>query len=59
MPDPGEGEMMVEKGFRRCLLCGVTALLFCEVDNAFLCADCDIVVHGANVVAQRHKRTWI
>jgi len=59
MPDPGEGEMMAEKGFHKCLLCGVTALLFCEVDNAFLCADCDTVVHGANAVAQRHKRTRI
>ncbi|KAI8558321.1 hypothetical protein RHMOL_Rhmol04G0082300 [Rhododendron molle] len=37
-----------------CELCGSSASLFCQADNAFLCKKCDKWVHGANFLAQRH-----
>eukprot|EP00245_Coleochaete_scutata_P004898 TRINITY_DN17976_c0_g1_i1.p1 TRINITY_DN17976_c0_g1~~TRINITY_DN17976_c0_g1_i1.p1 ORF type:complete len:513 (+),score=71.26 TRINITY_DN17976_c0_g1_i1:184-1722(+) len=40
-----------------CDLCQSAApRFFCEADEAFLCAPCDAGIHGANALAQRHKR---
>lgn len=39
-----------------CMVCASSATVYCEADNAFLCADCDVKVHSANVLSQRHSR---
>ncbi|XP_050381981.1 zinc finger protein CONSTANS-LIKE 12 [Argentina anserina] len=41
---------------RRCELCTASALLYCEPDMAYLCLNCDVSVHSANDLAQRHTR---
>ncbi|XP_044402042.1 uncharacterized protein [Triticum aestivum] len=43
----------------RCALCGARADVHCQADAAFLCAPCDAEVHGANLLASRHRRTRI
>ncbi|KAG2438794.1 hypothetical protein HXX76_005335 [Chlamydomonas incerta] len=43
-----------------CVLCQAVgpshALVFCVVDRAVLCGQCDIKIHSANPVAARHRR---
>lgn len=45
---------------RRCEMCPAArpslAVVFCDADACFLCAACDEEVHGANRLAQRHRR---
>ncbi|KAH9297154.1 hypothetical protein KI387_028836 [Taxus chinensis] len=36
-----------------------SCVLFCKADSAYLCADCDVKVHGANKLASRHERVWM
>lgn len=43
----------------RCLLCGEIPVVFCEMDDASLCLNCDKIVHGANAIAERHERKVI
>mmetsp|Transcript_36294 Transcript_36294/g.114550 ORF Transcript_36294/g.114550 Transcript_36294/m.114550 type:complete len:162 (+) Transcript_36294:813-1298(+) len=46
--------------FGSCDYCGTgQAVVFCNPDNARLCIACDRKVHGVNVLAQRHPRSWI
>ncbi|KAE8682540.1 Zinc finger protein CONSTANS-LIKE 3 [Hibiscus syriacus] len=36
-----------------------TATLFCRVDSAFLCSNCDSKIHATNKLASRHARVWL
>jgi hypothetical protein len=40
----------------KCAVCGGGAVVFCEVDDVFLYANCDREVHEANPVARRHEQ---
>lgn len=42
-----------------CEVCSRQAVVYCEVDRAYLCAGCDEHVHGANLLARRHFHRWI
>ncbi|KAK9936215.1 hypothetical protein M0R45_013067 [Rubus argutus] len=44
---------------RRCELCDSVAKMYCESDQASLCWDCDIKVHGANFLVAKHSRTLL
>uniref|UniRef100_A0ACD5ZF49 Uncharacterized protein n=1 Tax=Avena sativa TaxID=4498 RepID=A0ACD5ZF49_AVESA len=48
-----------EGGKAICALCGAGADVHCAADAAFLCAACDAEVHGANILASRHRRTRV
>jgi hypothetical protein len=39
---------------RRCELCSRHAVVYCKIDKAYLCTDCDEQVHGANLLVRRH-----
>ncbi len=42
---------------RACDVCGIQrARWYCGADEAYLCANCDTTVHGANALALRHDR---
>ncbi|KAG0473986.1 hypothetical protein HPP92_015843 [Vanilla planifolia] len=58
----GEGGTYWGLGARTCDACkgaAAAAVLFCRADAAFLCANCDLRVHGANKLASRHERVWL
>ncbi|GMN61241.1 hypothetical protein TIFTF001_030332 [Ficus carica] len=40
-----------------CELCKGLARTYCESDQASLCWNCDVKVHGANFLVARHSRT--
>ncbi|KAF2314272.1 hypothetical protein GH714_024819 [Hevea brasiliensis] len=42
-----------------CELCGGTARMYCESDQASLCWDCDEKVHCANFLVAKHCRTLL
>ncbi|KAK1389013.1 B-box domain protein 30 [Heracleum sosnowskyi] len=42
-----------------CELCDSEASIYCQADDAFLCAQCDARVHAANFLAQRHIRCFL
>ncbi|KAJ6966565.1 hypothetical protein NC652_004197 [Populus alba x Populus x berolinensis] len=42
-----------------CELCGSSARMFCESDQASLCWDCDEKVHSANFLVAKHCRTLL
>lgn len=43
-----------------CNVCRIaSASLYCRADSAYLCAGCDVKVHGANKLASRHERVWL
>ncbi|XVE80243.1 hypothetical protein DITRI_Ditri14bG0124000 [Diplodiscus trichospermus] len=42
---------------KKCELCGGLARMRCESDQANLCWDCDVKVHGANFLVAKHSRT--
>ncbi|KAJ6894410.1 hypothetical protein NC652_028242 [Populus alba x Populus x berolinensis] len=42
-----------------CELCGSSARMFCESDEASLCWDCDEKVHSANFLVAKHCRTLL
>ncbi|KAF9666854.1 hypothetical protein SADUNF_Sadunf16G0272100 [Salix dunnii] len=42
-----------------CELCGRSARMFCESDQASLCWDCDEKVHSANFLVAKHCRTLL
>ncbi|KAK8527337.1 hypothetical protein V6N12_054555 [Hibiscus sabdariffa] len=44
---------------RKCELCRGLARMHCESDQANLCWDCDIKVHGANFLVAKHTRTLL
>ncbi|XVE50433.1 hypothetical protein DITRI_Ditri01bG0162000 [Diplodiscus trichospermus] len=44
---------------RKCELCGGLARMHCESDQANLCWDCDVKVHGANFLVAKHTRTLL
>ncbi|KAE8680172.1 hypothetical protein F3Y22_tig00111392pilonHSYRG00397 [Hibiscus syriacus] len=44
---------------RKCELCGGLARMHCESDQANLCWDCDVNVHGANFLIAKHIRTLL
>ncbi|KAE8681057.1 Adenine nucleotide alpha hydrolases-like superfamily protein isoform 1 [Hibiscus syriacus] len=44
---------------RKCELCGELARMHCESDQANLCWDCDVKVHGANFLVAKHTRTLL
>ncbi|KAK8706123.1 hypothetical protein V6N13_049700 [Hibiscus sabdariffa] len=44
---------------RNCELCGGLARTHCESDQANLCWDCDLKVHGANFLVAKHTRTLL
>ncbi|XVF70427.1 hypothetical protein PTKIN_Ptkin11bG0160800 [Pterospermum kingtungense] len=44
---------------KRCELCGGLARMHCESDQANLCWDCDVKVHGANFLVAKHTRTLL
>ncbi|XVF04062.1 hypothetical protein REPUB_Repub05bG0048700 [Reevesia pubescens] len=44
---------------KKCELCGGLARMHCESDQANLCWDCDIKVHGANFLVAKHSRTLL
>ncbi|GMJ05186.1 hypothetical protein HRI_004187800 [Hibiscus trionum] len=44
---------------RKCELCGGLARMRCESDQANLCWDCDVKVHGANFLVAKHTRTLL
>ncbi|XWS51987.1 hypothetical protein CRYUN_Cryun11dG0029000 [Craigia yunnanensis] len=43
----------------KCELCGGLARMHCESDQANLCWDCDVKVHGANFLVAKHSRTLL
>jgi hypothetical protein len=34
-----------------CEICAQVATVFCEADATFLCAFCDALIHGTNILA--------
>ncbi|KAK8497222.1 hypothetical protein V6N13_134181 [Hibiscus sabdariffa] len=44
---------------KKCELCGKLARMHCESDEANLCWDCDLKVHGANFLVAKHSRTLL
>uniref|UniRef100_A0A2P2MHJ5 Zinc finger protein n=1 Tax=Rhizophora mucronata TaxID=61149 RepID=A0A2P2MHJ5_RHIMU len=45
---------------KRCDSCKTAAAaLFCRVDSAFLCLNCDSKIHGVNSLLARHERVWM
>ncbi|XP_050368266.1 zinc finger protein CONSTANS-LIKE 4-like [Argentina anserina] len=44
---------------KKCELCDSVAKMYCESDQASLCWDCDIKVHGANFLVAKHSRTLL
>ena len=44
---------------RSCELCESPARMYCDSDQASLCWDCDVKVHGANFLVARHSRTLL
>nr|XP_011460325.1 PREDICTED: B-box zinc finger protein 21-like [Fragaria vesca subsp. vesca] len=44
---------------KKCELCDSAAKMYCESDQASLCWDCDIKVHGANFLVAKHSRTLL
>ncbi|KAL1299408.1 hypothetical protein HN51_043932 [Arachis hypogaea] len=42
-----------------CALCGKSAQMLCESDQAKLCWDCDRTVHGANFLVAKHVRVLL
>ncbi|KAK8648506.1 hypothetical protein V6N13_129256 [Hibiscus sabdariffa] len=44
---------------RNCELCGGLARTHCKSDQANLCWDCDLKVHGANFLVAKHTRTLL
>ncbi|GMJ10242.1 hypothetical protein HRI_004693400 [Hibiscus trionum] len=44
---------------RKCELCGGLARMHCESDQANLCWDCDLKVHGANFLVAKHTRSLL
>ncbi|KAE8732145.1 Adenine nucleotide alpha hydrolases-like superfamily protein isoform 1 [Hibiscus syriacus] len=44
---------------KKCELCGKLARIDCESDQANLCWDCDLKVHGANFLVAKHSRTLL
>ncbi|XWS27934.1 hypothetical protein CRYUN_Cryun25bG0023100 [Craigia yunnanensis] len=44
---------------KKCELCGGLARMHCESDQASLCWDCDVKVHGANFLVAKHSRTLL
>ncbi|KAM5588470.1 zinc finger protein CONSTANS-LIKE 9-like [Rosa sericea] len=44
---------------KKCELCDSVAKIYCESDQASLCWDCDIKVHGANFLVAKHSRTLL
>ncbi|GMJ15927.1 hypothetical protein HRI_005261900 [Hibiscus trionum] len=44
---------------KKCELCGQLARMLCESDQANLCWDCDLKVHGANFLVANHTRTLL
>ncbi|XP_022734568.1 zinc finger protein CONSTANS-LIKE 4-like [Durio zibethinus] len=44
---------------KKCELCGALARMHCESDQASLCWDCDVKVHGANFLVAKHTRTLL
>ncbi|XP_062017092.1 zinc finger protein CONSTANS-LIKE 9-like isoform X2 [Rosa rugosa] len=44
---------------KKCELCDSVAKMYCESDQASLCWDCDIKVHGANFLVAKHLRTLL
>ncbi|KAE8691894.1 Adenine nucleotide alpha hydrolases-like superfamily protein isoform 1 [Hibiscus syriacus] len=43
----------------KCELCGKLARMHCESDQANICWDCDLKVHGANFLVAKHNRTLL
>ncbi|XVF19006.1 hypothetical protein REPUB_Repub11eG0073700 [Reevesia pubescens] len=44
---------------KECELCGGIARMHCESDQANLCWECDVKVHGANFLVAKHSRTLL
>ncbi|XP_039072234.1 zinc finger protein CONSTANS-LIKE 2-like isoform X2 [Hibiscus syriacus] len=44
---------------KKCEVCGELARMHCESDEANLCWDCDLKVHGANFLVAKHTRTLL
>ncbi|KAM1005013.1 hypothetical protein ACFX2I_005120 [Malus domestica] len=44
---------------KKCELCDSAAKMYCESDQASLCWDCDVKVHGANFLVAKHSRTLL
>ncbi|OMP04617.1 Zinc finger, B-box [Corchorus olitorius] len=44
---------------KKCELCEGLARMHCESDQANLCWDCDVKVHGANFLVAKHPRTLL
>jgi len=42
-----------------CDVCDDPAKFFCPMDSAFLCGDCDVQIHEANLVARKHQRLMV
>ena len=42
-----------------CDVCDDPAKFFCPVDSAFLCGDCDVQIHEANLIACKHQRLMV
>lgn len=42
-----------------CVVCQAPGVVYCENDSAFLCSGCDVKVHTANPLAQRHVRVRV
>ncbi|GMI63689.1 hypothetical protein HRI_000038200 [Hibiscus trionum] len=44
---------------KKCEVCGKLARMHCESDEANLCWDCDLKVHGANFLVAKHSRSLL
>ncbi|XP_068319827.1 B-box domain protein 31-like [Pyrus communis] len=44
---------------KKCDLCDSAAQVYCDSDQASLCWDCDVKVHGANFLVAKHSRTLL
>ncbi|KAM1139095.1 hypothetical protein ACFX2I_036806 [Malus domestica] len=44
---------------KKCDLCDSAAKVYCDSDQASLCWDCDVKVHGANFLVAKHSRTLL
>lgn len=51
---PGAASMAAREG-RKCAICEEDVVVFCEIDDAYLCVKCDVIVHEVNSVSRRHS----
>lgn len=42
-----------------CAECRAPAFVYCEADDAYLCASCDFIIHAVNRLASRHVRVTL